>query len=137
MEEKGSSDFDLAGMITQCQSDVERLEAELSETRADLSALERVQRLKDRGASKNERAERASIQEMAQYLARGMRLLEFESITPKGALAILSDAPFFEGLAYKTQHVYATRALNYEPVFRRERQRQLFSNDRKPDGPDR
>ena len=120
MEENGSSDFDLAGMILQCRKDVSRIESELAERKADLSAMERVKRIGERKniTGGKEQSERASVQERARYLAERMAAAGISNITPKEALGLIGDAPFFNGLAYKSKHVYVTRALQHKPVFR-------------------
>ena len=49
-----------------------------------------------------------------------MQFVRISLITPKDALDLIGSSPFLKGLSAKTRHVYVTRALNYEPVFRKE-----------------
>ena len=124
MDGGGSRDLDLAEMIAHCQSDLERLDIETSrleeertEREADLRALERVKKLRAREAPA---PVRATTEEMARHIAGSMQSVRITLITPKDALDLIGDPPYLNGLSAKTRHVYITRALNYEPVFRKE-----------------
>ena len=138
MEGQGSSDLDLAGMILQCREDVSRIESELSERKADLAAMERVQRLKacKNGSAKKEQSVRVTVKEMAEYLSERIVSKGIPSITPKEAVELIRDAPFLNGLAYKSKHVYVTRALQYKPVFRAGMTRGLYLPDETPPAED-
>ena len=118
MEGSGSIGFDLTGTIAQYRQEIKRIRNELTEREADLAALERVQTIKVREMGLD-RVERVEPKVMAFHIGRYMKDHAVDTITPKDALSIVGNAPFFDGLADKTKHVYVTRALSYEVMFQR------------------
>ena len=124
MEGEGARELDLAGMILHCREEITRIEIEIgrleeerTERETDMEALERVQKLSDR---ETPAPVRATTEEMARHIAGIMQSVRISLITPKDAVDLIGDVAFLKGLSAKTRHVYVTRALNYEPVFRKE-----------------
>ena len=98
MEGSGSIGFDLTGTIAQYRQEIKRIRNELTEREADLAALERVQTIKVREMGLD-RVERVEPKVMAFHIGRYMKDHAVDTITPKDALSIVGNAPFFDGLA--------------------------------------
>ena len=114
MKDAPSSNIDLAGMISRRREEIARLNKELE-------SLELTQSLVAKEDAENnyvvERRERASGSEIAQYIASVMREQSLETIAPQDAVEAIGDAPFFDGLTYRTKHTYVSRAMKESSLF--------------------